>query len=305
MTAIHEQRKHIISPEYARLMRLATWASVFVASILIAIKFYAWVITDSVSMMSSLIDSFLDMIVSLVNLMAVRYALMPPDEEHRFGHTAAEDVAALAQSAFIAGSAVFIAISAIRRLMNPELIHQADLGVYVMIFSIFATIALVLFQKYVVKKTKSSAIGADSLHYISDLLMNVSIIVALVLSSKFGMVYADPIFAIFIAVYISYGAWKIGFEAFNKLLDKEFDDEEREKIKQTVREYPGAINIHNLKTRYSGIKPFIQFHLELDGTQTLHDAHEIADGLEAKLMEMFPGGEVIIHQDPVYPVENE
>ena len=305
MTIHTHDTKHHINEESARLMKIATWASVSVASLLIAVKFYAWIVTDSVSLMSSLVDSFLDVIVSLINLLAVRYALAPPDEEHRFGHTAAEDVAGLAQSAFISGSAAFIAITAIQKALHPEAIHHSELGIWVMVFSIIATFILVIFQKYVVRKTSSVVVDADSLHYVGDLLMNLSIIAALALSDKFGMQYADPVVALCVAAYLLYGALKIGINAFDKLLDREFDDAEREKITQTVKEHPGALGIHNLKTRYSGIKPFIQFHLDLDGTQTLKEAHEITDSLEHKLMEMYPGGEVIIHEDPVYPITDE
>lgn len=168
-----------------------------------------------------------------------------------------------------------------------------------MMFSIVATFLLVSFQKYVVSKTKSTAIGADSVHYKADLLMNVAVIIALIFSAQFGWVYADPILAILIAAYIFKSAWEIGNVAFDKLMDKEFDDEDKQKILDTALNFPGVKGIHDLKTRHSGIKPFIQFHLELDGNQTLKEAHDIADGLEKKLIEMFPGGEVVIHEDPV------
>lgn len=288
-----------INPESSSLMKLATYASVATAFVLIIIKFYAWVVTDSVSMLSSLVDSTLDMVVSLINMMAVRYALMPPDDDHRFGHTGAEDIAAMGQAAFITGSAIFIFFTAIERMINPQPIEQTAFGIGVMVFSIITTLALVTFQKYVVVKTKSTAISADSLHYSGDLLMNCAVIFAIVLTSNFGWKFADPLFGIAISVYIIYCAWKIGAMAFDKLMDKEFDDTEKEKIKQLVLSYPGVLGMHRLKTRYSGIKPFIQFDLELDGEQTLFSAHAIADALENKLMEMYPGGEVIIHEDPV------
>lgn len=280
-------------------MRIATYASVFVAILLILVKAYAWLVTDSISLLSSLVDSFLDAFISVINLWAVHYALQPPDEDHRFGHSGAEDVAALAQSAFVAGSSIFIAIAALERLLNPEVITHSMVGIAVMLFSIVATFGLVLFQKYVVKKTGSTAVHADSLHYVGDLLMNASVICAIILAHYFEWQYADPVFGLAIAAYIFKNAWHIGKLAFDKLMDKEFNDEERQKIIDVINAHPGTLGMHALKTRHSGIKPFIQFHLELDGNQTLQEAHKIADSLEKKLTALFPGGEVIIHEDPI------
>lgn len=282
-------------------MRNAALASVVVALLLIGTKFYAWMVTDSVSLLSSLVDSSLDLIVSTINMLAIRYALMPPDEDHRFGHTSAEDVAALAQAAFIAGSAVFIVISALGRLFDPTPMEHGAIGIVVMIFSIVATLGLVMYQKYVIKRTKSTAVSADSLHYVGDLLMNGAVIAALVLSSYKNMIYADAVFAFLIAFYILYNAYKIGREAFDKLMDKAFPPEDEARIHDLVMEHPGALGYHDLKTRYAGIKAFIQLHLDLDGSQSLQEAHAIADSLEHKLERVFPGSEVIIHQDPVTP----
>ncbi len=282
----------------ALLMKRATLYSVIAALSLITVKFYAWSLTGSVSMMSSLIDSLLDMTVSFLNLLAVRYALMPPDDDHRFGHNSAEDVAALAQAAFVAGSAGFIAISAIGRIFSPEPIKQEMLGIAVMVFSILVTFALVTYQKQVVKKTQSTAVHADSLHYVGDLLMNAAVIAALVLGSWFDFEYADPIFALLIAGYIVYGAWEIGVLAFDKLMDKELDDDEKEEIIAVILGHEGVLGMHDLKTRNSGAKKFIQFHLELDGSQTLNKAHAIADKLEIKLESLYPTAEILIHEDP-------
>lgn len=296
---ITPSKEHHINPESAKLMKLATYASVAVAIILIIIKFYAWLVTDSVSMLSSLVDSMLDAVVSIINLLAVRYALTPPDDEHRFGHTGAEDIAALSQAAFIAGSALFIIFNAVHRFVHPEPLHQTILGIWVMVFSLAATFALVTFQRYVVKKTGSTAISADQLHYLGDLLMNGTVIAALLLTSNLGWNMADPFFAILISLYIIYGARKIGRLAFDKLMDREFPEEEKKKITDLVLSYPGVLGMHDLKTRYSGIKPFIQFDLEMDGNKSLTDAHEIAETIMKKLEQMFPGGEVFIHEDPV------
>ena len=284
--------------EAARLMRAATYASVAVATILIASKTVAWVVTDSVSLLSTLIDSLLDLAASLVNLLAVRHALTPPDREHRFGHGKAEPLAALGQSAFIAGSAIFLVIEAIRRLYNPRVIENGEIGIGVMIFAIVITLALTRFQAHVVRKTGSLAIKADSLHYVSDLLVNGAVIVAVVLATELGWLFADPIIGLAIAAYILKCAWTIAKDAYDMLMDRELPDAERARIKEIVLEHGDVTALHDLRTRASGPLIFIQVHLEMDGHMSLYKAHTVADAVEASLREAFPGAEVIIHQDP-------
>ena len=290
---------HHVALPASRLMKIATLAAVAVSAMLVLIKLYAWIVTGSVSIMSSLIDSFLDMGISIMNFVAVRYALKPPDAEHRFGHSGAEDIAALIQAAFIGGSALFIAVASIEYFITPQHVTETTVGLTVMGISVLATGALVAFQQYAIRHTRSTVVAADSLHYIGDLFMNLAIMAGIWCSHAYGWVYIDPILAILVALYIAYGAWEIGQHAIDKLMDKEFPDAERATVKAAIIAYPGVLGVHALKTRYSGIKPFIQFHLELDGTQSLHDAHHIADGVEHHLMELFPGAEVVVHQDPV------
>ncbi len=282
----------------ARLLRLATYASVSVAVILIGAKFSAWVMTDSVSLLSTLIDSLLDAGASLVTLFAVRQALQPPDAQHRFGHGKAEPLAGLGQAAFIMGSAVFLLIQAGERLLNPRMLVNVDLGVAVMAFSIVLTLVLVAFQKFVIRKTDSIAIKGDSTHYQMDVLVNFSVLVALFLSSQFGWKYADPLFAMGISVYILWGAGQIGMQALNMLMDRELPQEDRDRIRSIAASHPGVRSIHDMRTRSSGMQLFIQFHLEMDGNMTLFDAHTISDQVEAELMRAFPNSEIIIHEDP-------
>lgn len=284
--------------EGGRLMRTAAIASVCVASILIVTKFSAWLLTDSISLLSTLIDSILDAAASLVNLLAVHHALQPADREHRFGHGKAEPLASLAQAAFIGGSAAFLLIQAGERVARPRDIENTDIGYMVMIFSIVLTIILVAFQRYVVKKSGSMAIDADSLHYKTDVLINLGVMFSLFLSSYFGWRYADPIIAILIALYIVKGAWGIGQTALAILMDRELDDEDRQKIRNIVMAHSEVLGFHDLRTRSSGIHVFIQFHLELDGDMRLKQAHDISEAVELELMEAFPNAEVIIHEDP-------
>ncbi len=284
--------------EAGRLMRLATWASVTVAAVLIVVKAATWLLTGSISVLSSLVDSLMDVMASLVNLFAVRHALVPPDAEHRFGHGKAESLAGLGQSVFIAGSAVFITVEAVGRLVTPLPVEHASVGVAVMVFSIVATVGLVLFQRHVVRKTGSTAVGADVLHYETDVLINGSVIVSLALSSMLGWHRADPIFGLAIALFLLRGAWLIARRAFDVLMDREFADEDRTRIRDIVLAHPKVKGMHDLRTRSSGIQPFIQLHLELDGDMRLMEAHKIADEVEALIMAHFPRAEILIHQDP-------
>ena len=280
------------------LMRVATYASVSVALVLIVVKAVALAYTDSVALLSSFIDSLLDLGASLINLVAVSHALAPADREHRFGHGKAESIAGLGQAAFITGSAVFLLFEAGDRLIHPSPVENGAIGVGVMAFSIVLTFALVQFQRYVVRSTGSVAISADSLHYKGDLLMNASVILALVLSTQLGWHTLDPIFAIAIAIYILSAAWKIATNSFDMLMDREFADGERERIREIALSHAEVREMHDLRTRSSGTSSFIQFHLELDGEMTLLRAHEIADEVEAKIRTAFPAADVIIHQDP-------
>lgn len=284
--------------ETARLLRIATYSSVLTASVLIGGKLVAWLMTSSVSVLASLVDSLMDVAASLINLFAVRYSLMPADKEHRFGHGKAESLAGLAQATFIAGSAAFLILHAIDRLMYPHPLEDIAVGIGVMIFAVISTLVLLLIQRHVIKKTGSTAIRADSLHYVTDLFTNLSIIAALALA-QFGWPGLDPIFAIGIALYILYSAWEIGHEAFQLLLDRELPDDIRNQIKSIAISHAGVHGIHDMRTRKSGQTEFIQLHLELDDDLPLVKSHKIADEVEMAIQKAFPMADIIIHQDPV------
>jgi ferrous-iron efflux pump FieF len=287
-----------LQPEQARLMRLASIASTVVALLLIATKAVGWWYSGSVSMLSTLLDSSLDLAASLVTLLSVRHALMPADREHRFGHGKAEALAGLIQSGFIGASAVWLLISAGQRLMAPQPVQAETTGLAVMAGSIVLTSLLVLFQRRVIARTGSIAIGADRMHYQSDLITNVGVILAIVLSSRFGLDLADPIIALLIGLYIFKSATDIGRDAYNVLMDRELSTEDRERIKAIVRAHPQVRDLHDLRTRSSGITTFIQLHMELDPQMKLQEAHEIADAIEADIRQVFPNAEIIVHQDP-------
>jgi ferrous-iron efflux pump FieF len=282
----------------ARLMRLATLASVMVALILIVAKTGAWWLTDSVALLSTLVDSLLDAAASILTLFAVRHAVQPADAEHRFGHGKAEALASLGQAAFVAGSGCLLLAEAVRRIFVHKPVGQEYVGIGVMVFSIVLTLLLVAIQRYVIRRTGSLAVRGDELHYVGDGLINGSVIVALGINMIWGWRYADSIFAIGIVGYLVWNSWQIGRQALDQLMDRELADAERERIIAIARAHPAARAVHDLRTRRAGLLTFIQFHLELDPAMPLIRAHEIADAIEAEIHAAFPNAEVIIHEDP-------
>jgi ferrous-iron efflux pump FieF len=282
----------------ARLRRLATYASVSVAALLISVKFAAWLETGSVALLSSLVDSLLDIAASIVTLVAVRHAMSPADREHRFGHGKAEPLAVLGQSAFITGSAMLLLAEAVRRLISPIPVENAPAGIAVMIFSIVVTIGLVLYQRHVVRRTGSIAITADELHYRSDVVLNVSVIAALGLGGALDLPILDPLFGAAIGIWIVYSAVRLARLSLFQLMDHELPDDERERIRAIAQSHPEVASAHDLRTRVAGPTAFIQIHIEMDGAMTLVRAHEISDEVEAKLRAAYPHAEIIIHQDP-------
>ena len=281
----------------ARLLRLATTASVAVATILIGAKTVAYVETGAVSILASLIDSLMDAGASLLNLFAVRYALAPADRKHRFGHGKAESISALAQSTLIIASGLYLLFESILRLRDPRELPTLEIGIAVMLFTIIATLALLALQHYVIRRTGSAAIRADALHYRTDLLTNSAVILALLLS-HWGWAGMDPLFACGIAAYILFTARRIMADAFNELLDRELPETRRRLIYDTATAHAGVHGIHDLRTRSSGRIDFIELHLELEGDMPLRQAHRIADEVADAIRHEIPSADVVIHQDP-------
>ncbi|MEZ5831721.1 MAG: cation diffusion facilitator family transporter [Dongiaceae bacterium] len=293
----------MVASEHARLMRLASVASVATAVVLIVLKFGAFLQTGSVSLLSTLFDSALDAAASIVNLIAVRQSLIPADAEHRFGHGKAEPLAGLIQVAFILGSSILLVMEVVDHFVTPQRVSAPGVGIAVMVVSLAMTGLLVTLQRHVVKRTGSIAIKSDQTHYLSDFLVNASVIVALVLSARFGWWWIDPAIGLLIAVFIAWSALRIGKDALDMLMDREMDEGERSRIKEIVRAHPEVLNLHDLRTRAAGRDRFIQFHLEMDGSLSLTEAHRISDAVENEVRDAFPGAEVIIHEDPAGVVE--
>jgi ferrous-iron efflux pump FieF len=284
--------------ETGKLMRRASYASIAVAVAMIVVKLVAWLMTDSVSLLSSLLDSLLDGAASLVNLVAIRQALVPADREHRFGHGKAEPLASLGQAAFIAGSAVLLLIQALQHLLRPQPISNSTLGLGIMIFAVIVTLALVTYQRRVVRRTQSLIVSADEMHYRADLVLNGTVILSLLATTWLGWVYIDPICGAAIGLWIIYGAWRVANKAIFQLMDHELPDEARARIREIALRHPQVRSVHDLRTRASGPDAFIQIHVEMDGSLSLAEAHRISDAVEAEILVAFPRAEVMIHQDP-------
>jgi ferrous-iron efflux pump FieF len=281
-----------------RLRRHATYASVAVAVVLIAVKFAAWLLTGSVALLSSLVDSLFDAAASLVNLFAVRHAMAPADREHRFGHGKAEPLAVLGQSTFIIGSAIFLMAEASRRLIWPAPVEHTPAGIAVMAFAIAVTIGLVLYQRHVVRRTGSLAVSADELHYRGDVVLNGAVILSLVLGNLTGLPVLDPLFGAAIGLWIIWNAVRLSRLSLTQLMDREFADEERRRIRTIAEAHPAVTAVHDLRTRAAGPTAFIQLHIEMAAELTLLEAHAISDEVEAQLRTAYPHAEIIIHQDP-------
>ena len=291
--------------ERAKLTARAAIASSAMAVTLIALKTYAAIHTSSMAMLGSLADSGLDLVASLIVLLAVRVAAQPADHEHRFGHGKAEALAALVQVILITFSAMFIAFRATQRLLSGAQTGDAELGIGVSVVAMVLTVALISYQRHVVRRTGSLAIGTDRLHYSSDLMLNGSVIVALGLDQFAGLTGADAVFGVLIALWLLWGAWSASSHALNQLMDREWPDDLRERFLAATKEYPELAGLHDLRTRTSGTHHFAQFHVWVPAHWTVQEAHDRLDRAEEELQKRFPGTEILIHVDPEGQTDRE
>jgi ferrous-iron efflux pump FieF len=295
----------ITPAERSKLTARAAIASIAMAVTLIVLKSWAAYETNSTAMLGSLADSGLDLIASLVVLLGVRIAAQPADYDHRFGHGKAEALASLVQVILITISAIFIAVRAVQRLLAGAQTADAELGIGVSLLAMILTVALISYQRHVVRRTGSLAIGTDRLHYSSDLLLNGSVILALALDQFAGLPGADAVFGLLIAVWLLWGAWKASSHAFDQLMDREWPDDLRERFLAAAKEYPELAGLHDLRTRSSGTHYFAQFHVWVPAQWTVQEAHDRLDAVEEALQERFPGTEILIHVDPEGQTDRE
>lgn len=282
----------------ARLTRSAAYASIAVAVFLAVLKSWAAWRTGSTAMLGSLADTALDLVASVATLAGVWVAAQPADQDHRFGHGKAEALAAVFQVMLIALSASGIAFRAISHLVYGGETTAAGEGIAVSVAAILATFALLAWQRHVIRRTGSLAIRTDNVHYQSDLLLNLAVIAALVLDQYLGLSQADPLFGLAIAAWLLWGAWRAGSEAIDQIMDREWPEEKRQRFVERAARHPELTNLHDLRTRTSGAHDFVQFHVDLPGSMTVAEAHDVIERVEADLCGEFPRMELLIHIDP-------
>lgn len=287
-----------------RLKKAAATASIMLSGGLCLLKIFGAFYTGSLAILSSLIDSLADVFASSVSYVAIRFSTRPASQEHRYGYGRAESISALVQSAFIAGSGLFVMYDGIGRLITPKPMEKPGLGIVIMLLSLSATILLIVFQKYVARKTSSPAIAADSAHYTVDVLTNLSIVLSLIVVKYFHIGWFDVLTAFVISAYLIYNAYKIAAEAVSALTDRELSEDIRQKVIDIVINSEGIDGYHDFRSRDLGGSYFFEIHLELDGNLTLNKTHELTDNVEEKIKQAFPGAQVIIHQDPYGLHEN-
>lgn len=281
-----------------QLTRRAAYASVAMALLLVGLKIWATWKTGSTAMLGSLADTALDFIASLATLTGVWIAAMPADEDHRFGHGKAEALAAMFQIVLIALSASGLAFRAVQQWLAGARTGAAEEGIAVSLVAILATLALLAWQRYVIRRTGSVAIRADHVHYQSDLMLNLGVIAALAFDQYLGFGMADPVFGLAIALWLAWGAWRASSQAIDHLMDREWPEEERDAFLAVLARHPELRGVHDLRTRSSGAHHFAQFHAAVDPAMTVAEAHKVMDEIEARIEREFPGVEVLIHPDP-------
>ena len=281
------------------LVKSASIASLLVASTLIVLKYYAWVTTSSVSMLGSLADSLIDFLASIFVFIAITYSFLPADEKHRFGYGKSEGLAAFIQSLLIGISGIYVFTEAIKRLLNPSQINQPNIAVWIILVSIVLTIALIMYQRYVVKKSQSMAIESDQYHYLTDTFINLSVLFSIVITGWTRFTFIDAVVGLLISGVVLYTAFILLKKSFKILLDQEIQSSHRDQIRKIALQHPQVLGFHDLRTRDTGQKYIIQFHLELDPSMTLLESHKITDEVTDNVLNVYPNSELIIHTDPL------
>ena len=282
------------------LVRSASIASLLIASTLIVLKFYGWTATNSVSLLGSLADSLIDFLASIFVFIAITYSFLPADAKHRFGYDKSEGLAAFIQSLLIGISGIYVCFEAITRLLNPsQQINQPNIAIWIILVSIALTLALIMYQKYVVNKSQSMAIESDQYHYITDTFINLSVLFSIVITGWTRFIFMDAVVGLLISGVVLYTAFTLLKKSFKILLDQEIQSSYRNQIREIALQHPQVLGFHDLRTRDTGRKYIIQFHLELDPNMSLLDSHKITDEVTDNVLDAYPNSELIIHTDPL------
>ena len=283
-----------------RLEKKATLVSTSVASLLVIMKMSIGILSGSIAVLASAIDSLLDLIVSLFNYFALHNAEKDPDDNFNYGRSKIEPLAAVVEGVVISLSALFILYEALLKIVHPREMDYMSESIVVMLLSIIITSLLVLFLNSVAKKTGNMVIRADALHYKTDIFSNGSVLMALGLVSLTGEELIDPILGVGIGIYMIYSAMPIIKEGILMLLDAALSQEDIKKITDIIESKKETTNYHNLQTRESGSHIFISVHVVFNVSISLYDAHLISDKLELQLKGLFKNKKVhvLIHMDP-------
>ena len=281
------------------LIKAASIASLFVSSTLIVIKYYGWTETDSISLLGSLADSLMDFLASIFVFIAISFSLLPADEKHRFGYGKSEGLVVFIQSLLIGVSGLYVFSEAIQRFIHPIKINQPSIAIWIIVVSIVLSIGLIIFQKYVVKISKSKAIESDQYHYLTDLYINISVLISILISGWTTYLFVDSLIGLIIALFVIYSALGLLKKSFKILLDQELPSSDRDQIKAIALTHPEVLGFHDLRTRDAGRNYVIQFHLELDPQMSLLNSHEIIEEVMEKVLDAFPDAEIIVHSDPL------
>ncbi len=285
--------------EASVLKNLSARITLVLAVLLVVVKLAGWLVTGSMALLASAIDLLVDTGASIVTLLGVRYAQQPPDHEHRFGHGKGEAVAAFTQASFLAGAAFVLAFQSVERLVFPVPLNSLEIGFWLIGGSLAVASGLVAMQSWVVRKTGSTAIAADRAHYLTDIGLNVAVLAALGVTERTGWTRADPAFAFVISGYMLWSAYVITHEALEQLLDRELPSQDRRRIMAAVRACSGVRDIHDLRTRFSGDRTFVEYHLEVDPGLTVDVGHAIGDATELAVQNLLPGTvEATAHLEP-------
>jgi ferrous-iron efflux pump FieF len=278
--------------------------TIAIASFLVALKGFAFIVTGSLAVLSSLIDSVLDVNISVVNYLAIRYSAKPADEEHRYGHGKIEGLAALLQASMIGGAAVFLIFEVLSRLIAPQSMQAHITAIVVMIISAFASLVIVMIQNRALERSGSLAVESDRAHYTSDIIMHAGVIVAVLIQFYKGPAWIDAAFAAIVVLWMANTAREIASKGLDMILDRELPREQRERLLALINNHAGVLGVHDLRTTRSGMKEIITFDIEADPQLSLHDAHAITKDLEREILEIFPEAEIMIHVDPHGEIED-
>jgi cation diffusion facilitator family transporter len=284
--------------EETRLKKRAASISLGYNVTLTLLKLAAAVLTGSVSLLSEAIHSATDIVASGIAMISVRAAAAPPDEEHPYGHGKIESLAGFGESILLLLIVFYVIFESVQRLIRGSEVQNLDVGVWIMAFSAVTSFLVSRHVHKIAVQSRSLALQSNSQHLLVDCVTSVGVLVALLVAKFTGWTQADPIFAIGLAGWMAFGAWRLSKQAFDQLVDRSLTDEDIKKIHEVVESHPGILSFHRLRTRLSGNMRNIDFHIVVPEEWSVTQAHDVADALEKRIAEGLSPAAVVIHVDP-------